>query len=126
MPTPPPPKEHRFKPGDEWRGNPGGRPTGRSVSARLRDLLQKGEINGKPIKDGKQVADLLAEVILKKSLSGDYKFVDLILNRTEGKVPDRLQVEDDRDKIDTLIDELRGGFESRSGRAEGLAGEPGD
>lgn len=67
-------------------GNPGGRPPGRSVSARLRDLLEKGEIGGKPLKDGKQVADLLTEVILREALNGDYRFVEMVLNRTEGKV----------------------------------------
>jgi hypothetical protein len=83
-----------FMPGRS--GNPGGmRPGTRSVTARLRDLLDKGEVGGKPIKDGRQVADLLSEVILKEALKGDYRFVAMILDRTEGKVPDSLTVNSD-------------------------------
>jgi hypothetical protein len=79
-----PSPETRFKPGN--RASPG-KPVGsRSVSSRLRDLLDRGEIGGKPIKDGKQVADLLAEVILKQALQGDYRFAQMVLDRTEGKV----------------------------------------
>ena len=52
-------------------------------------MLEKGEINGKPIKDGQQVADLLASVIMASALKGDHRFVSLILERTEGKAGDK-------------------------------------
>ncbi len=84
MPFPNP--DTQFKPGN--RANPGGRPRGRSITARLRDLLEKGEINGKPIKGGKQVADLVAETILKHALAGDLGFMRLLLERNDGRVPE--------------------------------------
>jgi hypothetical protein len=76
-----------WKPGQS--GNPAGKPKGRSVTARLRDLLDAVELGGKPVPDGKQVADLLAEVILKNALKGDHRFVSTVLDRTEGKVADK-------------------------------------
>jgi hypothetical protein len=56
----------------------------------MRDLLEKGEINGKPVRDGKQIADMLSEMWLKGALQGDFRFLKEILDRTEGKVPDRI------------------------------------
>jgi hypothetical protein len=78
--------DNQFRPGQS--GNPGGRPKGRSVTARLRDLLEKGEINGKPIKGGKQVADLVAETIVKHALAGDIAFMRLLVDRNDGKIPE--------------------------------------
>ena len=86
---PPPPLRHavfpnpetQFKPGQS--GNPGGRPKGRSIMARFRDLLDQVEIGGKPIKGGKQVADLIAETILRKTLEGDHRFVEIALKHSE-------------------------------------------
>ena len=89
-------------------GNPGGMVPGRSVTARLRDLLNKGEINGKPIKDGKQVADLLAEVILKAALQGDHKFVTTLLDRTEGKVAEPKLEGEEASAVDLLRRKLNG------------------
>jgi len=84
MPFPNP--DTQFKP-----GNPG-RPKGRSVANRLLDLLSQSEIGGKPLPSGKQVADLVAEAILKGALKGDPRLIDVVLNRTEGKVPDKVEV----------------------------------
>jgi Family of unknown function (DUF5681) len=88
-----PSKEHQWKPG--FCPNPGGRPKGRSITSRLRDLLDKSEIDGKPIKDGKQVADLVVDIIIRKAIDGDYRFVDLVMNRIEGKIPDTLKLDTD-------------------------------
>ena len=94
MSTPLPPEEHRFKSGADWKGNPGGRPKGSSVTGRLRDLLEKTEIKGQAIKDGKQVAHLVAEGMLKGVLKGDPRFVNILQDRLEGKVPERVIVND--------------------------------
>jgi hypothetical protein len=91
MPFPNP--STQFKPGN--CANPGGRPKGRSLTGRLRDLLDKKEINGKPIEDGKQVADLVAEVIVQKAVAGDIRFVNLMMDRIEGKVPDTVKLDTD-------------------------------
>ena len=112
MPFPNP--DTKFKPGPEWRGNPGGRPRGRSVTARLRDLLDAVDIGGKPLPDGKQVADLLAEVLIKNALKGDHRFVATVLDRTEGRVVDKAETQaetapiDDGLEIPGLDEELAG------------------
>ena len=49
----------RFKPGAEWTGNAKGRPPGRSITAKLCELLGASTINGVPIEGGKTLADLL-------------------------------------------------------------------
>lgn len=71
-----------FKPGQS--GNPGGRPKGTSITAILnRKLEELGD-------DGKSRAEKIAEVIVREAESGDYKFVDMLLQRTEGKIPDKV------------------------------------
>ena len=80
----------QFKPGN--CANPNGRPKGPSLTTRLRELLEKNTINGKPIEDGQQVADLLASVIINMALKGDFRFVDLVINRVDGKVRDEVTV----------------------------------
>jgi hypothetical protein len=73
---------YQFQPGTT--GNPNGRPKGRSITARIRELLERDEINGIPIENGKQVADLIAEAVVARAASGDLAFVNLVLDRTEG------------------------------------------
>ena len=70
-------------------GNPNGRPKGRSITARLRELLEATELGGKPLKGGKQVADLVAEALLKNAIKGDVRHLQELINRVEGKVPDK-------------------------------------
>lgn len=77
-----------WKPGES--GNPGGRPKGRSLTARLRELLDRGEINGKPIKDGQQVADLVAKALIKAAVRGNVKALQYIFDRVDGKIPDKV------------------------------------
>lgn len=125
MANPNPSPSTRFQPGQS--GNPGGmRPGTRSVTSRLRDLLEKGEVGGKPIKDGRQVADLLAEVILKGALKGDYRFAAMVLDRTEGKVPDSLTVNAEAPRgVATLREFLHGDGDDGDGGAEASAEAPG-
>ena len=66
-------------------GNPGGRPKGRGVTAALRDLLTQSH-------NGKRIADLVAERLLKEALSGKPAALQMLLDRTEGKAAERLQV----------------------------------
>ena len=87
MPRKDPPKEHRFKKGQS--GNPGGRPRGSvNLSARIRKVLETK-------KKGKQLADTLAEVLIKETLRNPAKmgaFLRDFMERDEGKVSDRLEV----------------------------------
>jgi hypothetical protein len=75
-----------WKPGQS--GNPGGRPKGRSVTALLRELLDQEH-------NQKKLAELLAERLLKEALTGKLGHIKEVLDRTEGKVADRVQIEGD-------------------------------
>jgi hypothetical protein len=72
-----------FAPGQS--GNPNGRPKGQSLTARLRELLEQDEFQGRAIADGKCVADLLVEAIVAGALAGDTRLIQEVLDRTEGK-----------------------------------------
>jgi hypothetical protein len=79
-----PPVEHRWKPGQS--GNPGGRPKGQSITASLRALLEKEH-------NGKRIVELLAERIMKEALAGKFPFAKEVLDRADGKVTDKLEVD---------------------------------
>src|SRR5690349_4665088 len=71
-----PPPNRRWKPGQS--GNPGGRPKGPGVTAALRALAQTQH-------NGKSVAEVLAERLMKEALSGKFPFAKEVLERLEGK-----------------------------------------
>jgi len=77
-------KLNQWKPGQS--GNPGGRPKGKSITARLRKILDS------EYTDGRTVADHIVDIVVKEILkpSGKYGFntglLKEILDRTEGKV----------------------------------------
>lgn len=75
-------KEHQFKKGQS--GNPGGRPKGSvSIEAELRRRLADGEV-------GEKIVEGLVTQALKQALGGDYKFFNMILERIDGRIADRL------------------------------------
>ena len=53
--------------------------------------MGKQEFAGKPLPRGKKVADLVAEVIVREAIKGDYQFAKELLNRVEGKTPEIIQ-----------------------------------
>jgi len=75
-------KPHQWKKGQS--GNPGGRPRGRSITARLRERLDAD--------DGK-LAELIVKVMIREAAKGKFQFAKEILERTEGKVADKARVE---------------------------------
>jgi hypothetical protein len=77
-------RQYQWKPGQS--GNPNGRPKGQSVTSLLRELL--GQEHNK-----KKLAALLAERLLKDALQGKLGHIKEVLDRTEGRVADRVQVE---------------------------------
>ncbi len=74
----PPPAEHRWKPGQS--GNPGGRPKGKSITALLRERLEDQH-------NGKALAAILVESLLKGALKGNLPHIKEVLDRTEGRSP---------------------------------------
>jgi hypothetical protein len=61
--------------------------------ARLHELLDAHTIAGKPIANGRQAADLVAEVIVREALKGKPKFVEMLLERVYGKAPQKIEAE---------------------------------
>jgi hypothetical protein len=84
-----PNRETQFKPGQS--GNPGGRPRGASLTKLISGLLEKEEFQGSSL-EGRKVADALASVIVTKAIEGDYRFVELVMNRIDGKVPNQIAI----------------------------------
>jgi hypothetical protein len=83
-----PPLDTRFRKGQS--GNPAGRPKRKTLGERIADLLDRTELDGRALPDGMCVADLLALAIVEGALEGKFSFAKEVLDRTEGKVPDRV------------------------------------
>lgn len=82
--------QHQFKPGQS--GNPKGRPKGSGVTDKLRALLdEEVDLKGSKL----TMKEALAKVIINKAMKGDHKFVKEVLDRTEGKATERLEVDGD-------------------------------
>jgi hypothetical protein len=94
----PPPVATRWKKGQS--GNPGGRPKGESITARLRRVLE-GEHNGRVL------LDLLAERIAKEALSGKHAFVKEVLDRLDGPVNQKREAEDTRE-VRIIVEDVHG------------------
>ena len=62
-------------------GNPGGRPKGSSVASRIQRILAAD--------DGK-AAEALAKVFISQGIKADFKFAKEVIDRADGKVPDRI------------------------------------
>jgi len=71
--------EHQWKPGQS--GNPGGMQKGKSLTAVLRELLDQI-----PEGDNKKLKEAVVKALLRKALTGDTRALDIIFDRTEGKV----------------------------------------
>lgn len=78
----------RFKPGKS--GNPNGRPKGAksstSIWGKMLDRIEKGidPLSGAPAKI--TIRDVMLANVLLKAKAGDLKAVEMILDRTEGKL----------------------------------------
>lgn len=82
-----PPKEYQFKPGQS--GNPGGKTKGKSTSALLRELLDE-------IPKGQTMSrkEALARVMLILGIQErNIKMIEQILDRTEGKPKQSVELE---------------------------------
>jgi hypothetical protein len=77
-----PPKATRFKKGQS--GNPKGRPKGESLTTKLRRVLDEGDP-----KHGSKAEALIA-VAVSAARRGDFRFFKEIIDRMDGKVPERI------------------------------------
>src|SRR4051812_50151728 len=77
-------REYRWKPGQS--GNPGGRAKGQSITARLRAVLEQEH-------NGRVLMDLLAERLAKEALAGKFPFIKEVLERLDGRVADRVNLD---------------------------------
>ena len=78
---------NQWKPGQS--GNPKGRPKSATISEEIRAALEEF------IKHGGQnlsTREAIAQVIIKQALAGRYTFVKEIMDRTEGKVAEKMEM----------------------------------
>ena len=68
---------HKWQPGQS--GNPGGRPKN-PITQALKEAVQQPEN-----------ATMIRDTLLKLAKAGDIRAIELLLNRTEGKVPDKVE-----------------------------------
>lgn len=90
-------------------GNPGGRPRNESLTARLRRVLAQEH-------NGREIADLIAERIVKEALSGKFPFAKELLDRLEG-VPGKEKPAHEPVRI--IVADYRTGAE-RAGAGDGI------
>lgn len=62
--------------------NKGGRPKGRSLQSELRKILDNSET-------GEKLCEALIKSAIDRALKGDFRFWQEIINRIDGKVPNR-------------------------------------
>ena len=74
-------------------GNPKGRPKRKSISECIEEILRRVA----PGSDGKTFREVLAEVVVRKALKGEYRFIREIWDRLEGKPLERYSVENEPD-----------------------------
>ncbi len=81
-PKTPPPVEHQFKKGFDPKRNPGHKlKGGQSIGNHIRRILEEEA----PGTDGKTLGEMVARVLVGKSLSGSLGHITEVCDRTEGK-----------------------------------------
>lgn len=58
----------------------------------LRELAESTTLNGRPIPGGETVAHLIAKVVMKEALKGNFQFAREFLDRHDGKVTDKVDI----------------------------------
>jgi len=97
--------------GQRWKkGCPSPNPTGRAsahhLTQRLKELLEAN--------DG-VLAEAFVRVFLEKALKGDHRFAIEVLNRMEGKVPDKVEDITPRMTPKQAAEELKRTYEQKRG-----------
>ena len=74
----------KYKPGES--GNPGGKPAGKSITAELRKMIDEGNT-------AEEIAKVLIDLAKSIGTRGQVPAIKELLERTEGKVPDKHEIE---------------------------------
>jgi len=93
----------RFKAGSEWKGNANGKPKGaRHFTTLFKEAVTK-------IAEGEAESDdiLIVKKVIAKAKEGDLKAVDMILDRTDGKAEQIINLDADVTVNDGLTDEQK-------------------
>lgn len=85
-----------FMPGQS--GNPGGRPKGRSIVARLRELIDESD------ESSECLARAIAKTGLDMAKAGDFRFWKEVLDRIDGKPPETVQSEGKLEVVVRYVD----------------------
>jgi hypothetical protein len=114
-----------FQPGQS--GNPAGRTKRKSLTEKMAELLAMDSLEGVEVPEGKTVGDVVARQVVKHACHGRFQYAKELLDRIDGKVPDRIIDETSdadsdrtRSELDLLLDALR----ERTGIAA-AQGDPG-
>src|SRR3954471_13019930 len=83
-----PPLDTRFRKGQS--GNPAGRPKRKTLGERIAHMLDRTELAGRTLPDGRCGAGPPARRIVEEALKGKFAFAKEILDRTEGRAPDQV------------------------------------
>ena len=76
---------YQWKPGES--GNPKGRAkNGASIAREIDSLLADGV-------KGENIQKALARVVVQKALAGDHRFYTMVMDWTDGKVPDKVETD---------------------------------
>ena len=99
-------KPHRFKPGQS--GNPTGRPKGSYSLVRIMRQMIREPYKGPDAKKGETQGHRIIRAAIEQAAKGNNKHLITLLERLEGKVPDRLSVDHNPllDKSDEELDAL--------------------
>ncbi|HYE21210.1 MAG TPA: DUF5681 domain-containing protein [Tepidisphaeraceae bacterium] len=81
-------------------GNPGGRPKGESLTATLRRVLEEVD----PKHPDATMGERLVRMVVKHAKRGNAAIIKEIIERVDGKIPDKLEVETRVMIVDDLND----------------------
>lgn len=102
----------RFLPGQS--GNPNGRPKRKTITERMASILELEKLDGVEVPKGECVADVVARQIVVHACHGRFPYAKELIERLEGKVPDRFidesnnaDAERERSEFDALLATLR-------------------
>jgi Family of unknown function (DUF5681) len=103
---------YKFKPGQS--GNPNGRPKRKTITERMAAIMELDSLEGVTVPEGQCVGDVFARQVVIHACHGRFPYAKELLERLEGKVPDRIidetsdaDADRERSEVDAIIAALR-------------------